>query len=151
MPTGRGAWFSVFYYCGFLGWAAGCLIMIKTIIILHHYALPSARLGFNYKDYDGTGNSLFPCWGAVPKGLEIRSEVVTAASCRAHPGNSPSALRVWAHHEKQRVLLSCPHAPGSKAVFMKQMLSHEGVQHHGIPGLEGTKAGGIIHNPISYL
>lgn len=35
--------FSVFYYCGFLGWAAGCLIMIKTIIILDNYALPFAR------------------------------------------------------------------------------------------------------------
>lgn len=35
--------FSVFYYCGFLGWAAGCLKMIKTIIILHNYALPFAR------------------------------------------------------------------------------------------------------------
>lgn len=35
--------FPVFYYCGFLGWAAGCLIMIKTIIILHNYVLPFAR------------------------------------------------------------------------------------------------------------
>jgi len=35
--------FSMFYYCGFLGWAAGCLIMIKTIIVLHNYALPFAR------------------------------------------------------------------------------------------------------------
>ena len=35
--------FSVFYYCGFLGWAAGCLIMIKTIIMLHNYAPPFAR------------------------------------------------------------------------------------------------------------
>lgn len=35
--------FSVSHYCGFLGWAAGCLIMIKTIIILHNYVLPFAR------------------------------------------------------------------------------------------------------------
>lgn len=85
----------MFYYCGFLGWAAGCLIMIKTIIILHNYALPSARLGFNYKDYDGTGNSLFPVGvQSIPKGLETQSEVATETSCRACPGNAPRVLRV---------------------------------------------------------
>lgn len=35
--------FSIFYYCGFIGWAAGCLIMIKTIIILHNYIQSFAR------------------------------------------------------------------------------------------------------------
>lgn len=150
MPAGRGAWFSVFYYCGFLGWAAGCLIMIKTIIILHNYALPSARLGFNYKDYDGTGNSLFPVGVQYPRAW--RSEVKWWLQLPAGPilATHPALFGSEAHHGKQRVLLSCPHALGSKAVFMKQML-HVEVQHHGIPDPEGTKPGGIIYNPISYL
>lgn len=108
MPAGRGAWFSVFYYCGFLGWAAGCLIMIKTIIILHNYALPSARLGFHYKDYDRIGNSLFPVGVQYPRAWKHKVKWPLRPPAGPVLAMHPEFFRFEAHHVKQRVLLNCP-------------------------------------------
>lgn len=101
--------FSVFYYCGFLGWAAGCLIMIKTIIILHNYVLSFASTWVEVQWLWQNWQHLPPCWGATPKGLEIQSEVTTAnfpalPILAFHPEGSGSE----AHRQKQRVLLNCP-------------------------------------------
>lgn len=96
----------MFYYCGFLGWAAGCLIMIKTIIILHNYALPSARLGFNYKDYDGTGNSLFPVGVQYPRAWKHKVKWPLRPPAGPVLAMHPQFFGFEACHVKQRVLLN---------------------------------------------
>lgn len=152
LPAGRGAGFSVFYYCGFLGWEAGCLMMIETIIyfIIAHCPLPALDLITKTMMELATACSLLGC---NTQALETQSEVATETSCRACPGNAPRVLWVGGSSCETKgtfKLSTCTWHCRGKSMHETNAVMH-GVQHHGIAGPERTEPGEAIHHPVFYL
>lgn len=75
---------------------------------------PLPELGFNYNDYDRTGNISLPVGVQYPRAWKYK------VKWQLQPFPAGPILAIYpecsgfkAHHQKQRVLLNCPHALGT--------------------------------------
>lgn len=75
---------------------------------------PLPELGFNYNDYDGTGNISLSVGVQYPRAWKYRVKWQLQAS-PAEPllAIHPECSGFEARHQKQRVLLNCPHVLGA--------------------------------------
>lgn len=75
---------------------------------------PLPELGFNYNDYAGTGNIFLPVGVQYPRAWKHKVKWPLQPS-PAEPilAMIPKYSGLEAHHQKQRVLLNCPHVLGT--------------------------------------